>query len=126
MKTPMILAAVMAATMLGACQKSTPPEAPGQSSVIDKPSAAPSLAGTPVEPIPAMHAGSRAAEPTPEPTPEPTTGPTKTNEQTARDNPATEPLADLTKEKESVSMPLAAHGNNHSSESLKGTDAPKQ
>ena len=122
MKTPMILAAVMAATMLGACQKSTPPEAPGQSSVIDKPSAAPSLAGTPVEPIPAMHAGSRATEPTPEPT----NPPTKTNEQTARDNPATEPLADLTKEKESVSMPLAAHGNNHSSESLKGTDAPKQ
>ena len=122
MKTPMILAAVMAATLLGACQKSTPPEAPGQSSVIDKPSAAPSLAGTPVEPIPAMHAGSRATEPTPEPT----TPPTKTNEQTARDNPATEPLADLTKEKESVSMPLAAHGNNHSSESLKGTEAPKQ
>ena len=123
MKTPMILAAVMAATLLGACQKSTPPEAPGQSSVIDKPSTAPSLAGTPVEPIPAMHAGSRATEPSSEPAIE---SPKTTAEPTARDHPATEPLADLSKQKESVSMPLAAHGNNHSSDSLKGTEAPKQ
>ena len=36
------------------------------------------------------------------------------------------PLADLTKEKEVASMPLAGHGNNHSSESLQGKDAPKQ
>jgi hypothetical protein len=38
--------------------------------------------------------------------------------ETAKDSPATNPTATLTKEKESNSMPMAGQGNNHSSESL--------
>lgn len=107
-----IVAGVMGATLLGACQDASPPQAPGQTSVIDKSAAAPSQAGTPVAPTPATH----AAPPPPAP---PASA-------TATDSPATEPMATLTKDKESASMPLAGHGNNHSSDSLDaGKDAPK-
>ena len=37
---------------------------------------------------------------------------------TATDSPATSPLSSLTKPEESNSMPMAGHGNNHSSESM--------
>jgi hypothetical protein len=37
---------------------------------------------------------------------------------TAKDSAATDPKGTLTKEEESKSMPMAAHGNNHSSPSL--------
>ena len=37
---------------------------------------------------------------------------------TAKDSPATDPMSTLTKSEEANSMPLAGHGNNHSSESL--------
>ncbi|MEO8103382.1 MAG: hypothetical protein ABI790_12710 [Betaproteobacteria bacterium] len=37
---------------------------------------------------------------------------------TAKDSPVTDPLGPLTKTEESNSMPLAGHGNNHSSESM--------
>lgn len=37
---------------------------------------------------------------------------------TAKDSPVTDPLGALTKAEESNSMPLAGHGNNHSSESM--------
>ena len=37
---------------------------------------------------------------------------------TAKDSPVTDPLKPLTKSQEANSMPLAGHGNNHSSESL--------
>ncbi len=38
----------------------------------------------------------------------------------AIDSPATDPVKPLTKEEESNSMPMAGHGNNHSSPSLPG------
>ena len=43
---------------------------------------------------------------------------------TARDAPDTAPLAPLTKEQEKSGMPLAGHGNNHSSESLEPARNP--
>jgi hypothetical protein len=69
--------------------------------------------------------------------PAPTTPPAITQPETpgptaptAQDLPETQPQAPLTKEKEQNSMPLANHGNNHSSESLdpkkaKAAPAPK-
>ena len=54
------------------------------------------------------------------PTPPVTESATATG--TAKDSPATDPKATLSKEDESKAMPMAAHGNNHSSPSL---EAPK-
>ena len=43
---------------------------------------------------------------------------------TARDSPATDPKGTLTKEEEAKAMPMAGHGNNHSSPSLESS-SPK-
>lgn len=40
---------------------------------------------------------------------------------TAKDSPATNPLGNLSKQEQANSMPLAGHGNNHSSESMSPT-----
>jgi hypothetical protein len=64
-------------------------------------------------PPPAASAPVVPAVPTPPPT---ATGTAPT--ETAKDSAATAPTEKLTKEEESKSMPMAGHGNNHSSPSL--------
>ena len=61
-------------------------------------------------PLPSVTAGDAAAAPPPE-------RPTGT----AIDSPATDPKGTLTKEEETKAMPMAGHGNNHSSPSLESS-----
>ena len=83
-----------------ACSKEAP--APAKASV-SAPSTTPPAVVLPSTPTPPVSGSASAAG-------------------TAKDSPATDPKGTLSKEDESKAMPMAAHGNNHSSPSL---EAPK-
>jgi hypothetical protein len=95
--TALALSALM---LLAACGErantSTPPGAAPQASAP-----AVALPATPLPPLPSTSGVSPSA--------------------TAKDSPATDPKGTLTKEEEAKSMPMAGHGNNHSSPSLEST-----
>ena len=99
---------VLLAAFTAACERtSNTPPSPTTSAIdgsqLSAPPA-PSLAGTPIEPVPATHAAT--VEP---PTP---------SEDTARDTPANEPAKTLADQKENSEMPLAGQVNNHSSDAF--------
>lgn len=82
------------ASLLSACNEASAPEPNGTPS--------PPLSSRPAEvplPAPVGPAPGEAAK-------------------TASDNPDTDPKGTLSKQEESLSMPMAGHGNNHSSPSL--------
>jgi hypothetical protein len=112
MKTPTRMLATLSLALIAAftaaCERTTStPPAPttfnNDGSRLNAPPA-PSLAGTPIDPVPETHA---AAVPPPAP-----------SEPTARDTPANEPAATLAEPKEKTEMPLAGQVNNHSSDAF--------
>ena len=99
---PALLVAACAAILSG-CNESPPPTQAGSTATT-------TAVGTP-PPVAAV------------PTPPPPSGATSPAE-TAKDSPATDPKGTLSTQEESKSMPMAGHGNNHSSPAL-GTDSKK-
>lgn len=92
-----IFVALAGAGLLAACNEPAPPAtAPAAPPPV---SSAPPVAPAPVPPPSELPRGADSAS-------------------TAKDSAATDPKGALTKEEESKSMPMAAHGNNHSSPSL--------
>jgi len=88
---------------LAACSTEAPvtPPAPRTGATALSPS--PTVAGAPDPSVPSAGA---------------VTGAPPVASQTAKDSASTQPAGTLTKEEEKNSMPMAAHGNNHSSPSL--------
>lgn len=97
------------AALTAACERttSTPPAPTASSPDGSKLSAppAPSLVGTPIDPVPATHAA-EVAPPAP-------------SEPTARDTTANQPAATLAEQKDKNELPLAGQVNNHSSDAFK-------
>jgi hypothetical protein len=119
-----LAAAIVCVLALAAC-KETPP--PNDKTALTTPAVtAPAPAMTSPISSPALP-GPAASDATPAPSDTPATSDTATQRptgdpttasSTAVDSPATNPMGTLTKQDEQNSMPLAGHGNNHSSSSL--------
>lgn len=88
---------------LAACSNETPVSPPTPRTGVTAPSPSPMVAATPDPSVPPAAA---------------VTGAPPAASQTAKDSPATQPAGTLTKEEEKNAMPMAAHGNNHSSPAL--------
>ena len=88
---------------LAACSTETPVSPPTPRTGVTAPSPSPMVAATPDPSVPPAAA---------------VTGAPPAASQTAKDSASTQPAGTLTKEEEKNSMPMAAHGNNHSSPSL--------
>ena len=121
-----IALALSALVILGACSdhKTTTVAAATSPELLPAQPSRPAVETPPVAlpPLPAANAGDADAPPVAE---RPT--PVETGAASAVDSPATDPKGALTKAEEANSMPMAAHGNNHSSPSLEsrpGSDAP--
>lgn len=104
-----VIAALALAT--AACAPESPVAPPAPRTGVTDPSPSPTVAVTPDPSVPPATASVGAQPPTPA--------------QTAKDSPATQPTSSLTKEEEKTAMPMAAHGNNHSSPSLEARPASK-
>jgi hypothetical protein len=118
-----ILAAIVCALALAACNQPPPP--PTDKTAMTRPEPAmTSPISSPALPGPAASDATPAPNDTPAPagsdtaSQQPTGGDTTKAGSTAIDSPATNPMGTLTKENEQNAMPLAGHGNNHSSPSL--------
>ena len=121
-----IVLALSALMFLGACSDNKPTTVAAASSpeLLQAQPAPPVVEAPPVAmpPLPSVSASDATAAPTPE---KPT--PVDTAAATATDSPATDPKGTLTNAEEASSMPMAAHGNNHSSPSLESrtsSDSP--
>lgn len=101
--------ALFAALSLGACSDQKITTTAAAPELLPAQPAPPAVATPPVAlpPLPSVNAGDATAAPASE-------RPTGT----AVDSPATDPKGTLTKEEEAKAMPMAGHGNNHSSPSL--------
>ena len=117
-----VVLTIAAVALLGACseQKPTTIAAASTPELLSAQPAPPAVEAPPVAlpPLPSVNASDAAATPAPEkPTPVDTG---------AIDSPATDPKGTLTTTEEANSMPMAAHGNNHSSPSLESrpSDSP--
>jgi hypothetical protein len=118
-----IALALTAIVLVGACsdQKSTTvATAPEVLPAQPAPPAveAPAVAMPPLPSVTEKDADPAAAPVAERPTP------VETDAATAKDSAATDPKGTLTKTEETNSMPMAAHGNNHSSPSLEPPSPP--
>lgn len=105
-----------AALATGACGKADAPSGPLASSTASAPDTTPSPPAKTEPPVslPPLPENITAAPKSPDATAKDAATATTT----AKDSPATQPKAELTPEDEKNRMPMAAHGNNHSSPSL--------
>jgi hypothetical protein len=119
-----LAAAIVCALALVACKETPPPNektamttektatttpeatSPISSPALPGPAASDATPGTPATPGPSENAPQK-------PTGDETKAPS-----TAIDSPATNPMGTLSKDDEQTAMPLAGHGNNHSSPSI--------
>lgn len=95
--------------ILAGCNESPPPTQAGTTATAPSVGTPPPVAAVPTPPPQVINdatSGSAKASPA----------------ETAKDSPATDPKGTLSAQEESKSMPMAGHGNNHSSPAL-GTDA---
>ncbi len=88
---------------LAGCNEPPPPAQAGTGAAASSAGTPPPLAAVPIPPPPAA---------------------TASPAETAKDSAATDPKGALSAQEESKSMPMAGHGNNHSSPAL-GTDGKK-
>jgi hypothetical protein len=123
-----LAAAIVCALALAACKEAPTPNDKTAMTTTATTAAAPEPTTTSPISSPALP-GPAASDATPAPsdTPAPAAGDTNSQQptgdttkasSTAVDSPATNPMGTLTKEDEQTAMPLAGHGNNHSSPSL--------
>jgi hypothetical protein len=113
-----IVLALSAAAILGACSDHKPTNMAAVSTpeLLPAQPAPPAVEvpAVPLPPLPAVNASDPDAAPVPSaPTPVETVA-----APLAIDSPETDPKGALTKAEEAVSMPMAGHGNNHSSPAL--------
>ena len=115
-----IALALSALVLLGACgdHKTTTVAAASAPELLPAQPAPPAAEAPPVAlpPLPSVNDADAVASPAAE---RPT--PVETGAATAIDSAATDPKGTLTKAEEANSMPMAAHGNNHSSPSLESS-----
>jgi hypothetical protein len=116
-----VVLTLAAVALLGACSENKPTTMAAASTpeLLSAQPAPPAVEAPPVAlpPLPSVNASDATATPAPEkPTPV----------DTAVDSAATDPKGTLTTTEEASSMPMAAHGNNHSSPSLESrpSDSP--
>jgi len=123
-----LTAAIVCAVALAACKEApTPNEKTAMTTATTATTPEPTTTSpisSPALPGPAASDATPAPSDTPAPaagdtnSQQPTGGDTTKASSTAVDSPATNPMGTLTKEDEQNAMPLAGHGNNHSSPSL--------
>lgn len=124
--THILATAIVCALALVACNETPPPNdktamtttvttpEPAMTSPISSP-ALPGSAASDATPAPPAETPAPATSDTGQ---KPTGDDTTKASSTAIDSPATNPMGTLTKEDEQNAMPLAGHGNNHSSPSI--------
>jgi hypothetical protein len=107
-----VVLALSASMLLGACSDHKATTTAAAPELLPAQPAPPAVVAPPVAlpPLPSVTAGDAAAAPAAE-------RPTGT----AIDSPATNPKGTLTKDEETKAMPMAGHGNNHSSPSLESS-----
>ncbi|HLS55991.1 MAG TPA: hypothetical protein VK052_07930 [Zeimonas sp.] len=113
MKLHQTLAALAVPLMLAACDTRLPSDPPRPQATTPAGDAGSPLARSTerVETGPKGDAQSLPPNPSSSAAPTPADG--------AKDSPATAPLSPLSESEEKAKMPLAGHGNNHSSDSMK-------
>jgi hypothetical protein len=119
-----VVLTLAAVAFLGACSDHKPTSmAAASPELLSAQPAPPAVEAPPVAmpPLPSVNAGDATATLAPE---KPT--PVDAAAAPATDSAATDPKGTLTKTEETNSMPMAAHGNNHSSPSLESrpSDSP--
>jgi len=102
-RSPLLAWCAAGAFVLAACSNESPVTPPTPRTGVTAPSPSPMAAATPDPSVP-----SAASVP----------GAPAVASQTAKDSASTQPAGTLTKQEENNSMPMAAHGNNHSSPAL--------
>ena len=121
-----VVLAAFALTMLGACSDHKTTTAAAAPELLPAQPAPPAVETAPVAlpPLPSVTASDATAAPAPErPTPVETVATPAGGSPTGAsiDSPATDPKGTLTKDEEAKAMPMAGHGNNHSSPSLESS-----